>query len=143
MTLGRHQKFCIDANGPALHSGSARAKQAKVEAGSFIRHCEERSDDAIHACGNKAGLLRCARNDGEACHRERRKRLACQYRPVDYSKNNLFSMSCRVPSLLSSNRDHALSLTSRGVRPYRRRKRRLKYDRSPNPQSYAIVLMAR
>src|SRR5262245_55250592 len=33
---------------------------------SIRRHCEERSDEAIQlsCCGNKAGLLRFARNDG-------------------------------------------------------------------------------
>src|ERR1700712_4778583 len=29
-----------------------------------IRHCEERSDEAIQSCFTVSGLLRCARNDG-------------------------------------------------------------------------------
>src|SRR3954452_12721625 len=29
-----------------------------------LRHCEERSEEAIQLCGSQAGLLRCARNDG-------------------------------------------------------------------------------
>ncbi|TKW73439.1 MAG: hypothetical protein DI543_26745 [Bradyrhizobium icense] len=33
---------------------------------SIHRHCEERGDEAIQlSCCSKAGLLRCARNDGK------------------------------------------------------------------------------
>ena len=32
--------------------------------GSYPRHCEERSDEAIQQAGVQSGLLRFARNDG-------------------------------------------------------------------------------
>src|SRR3954468_238093 len=45
----------------AMTAGSAHSAAISYTA---LRHCEERSDEAIQLCGSQAGLLRCARNDG-------------------------------------------------------------------------------
>src|ERR1700716_4222519 len=49
-----------------LRAGRSRAcaHQEVFNDQQIVRHCEERSDYAIQLCCDKAGLLRCARNDG-------------------------------------------------------------------------------
>jgi hypothetical protein len=51
----------------------------------YRRHCEERSDEAIHRTARKNGLLRCARNDvvgvGVMAEQKREARLSRFSRP--------------------------------------------------------------
>src|SRR5467141_3941149 len=49
----------------ACHRARVRATRWLAMTERFLRHCEERSDEAIHSF-LWHGLLRCARNDGEA-----------------------------------------------------------------------------
>src|SRR5712671_3246251 len=49
----------------ACHRERIRATRWLAMTERFLRHCEERSDEAIHSF-LWHGLLRCARNDGEA-----------------------------------------------------------------------------
>src|SRR3954452_321035 len=58
----RNTKKALRTGGrPYMTAKSAHSWSSSYNA---LRHCEERSDEAIQLCGSQAGLLRCARNDG-------------------------------------------------------------------------------
>jgi hypothetical protein len=48
---------------PGRHCGDMVTEEEIFNAEFGIRHCEERSDEAIQGCPYRPGLLRSARND--------------------------------------------------------------------------------
>jgi hypothetical protein len=52
-----------------------------------IRHCEERSDEAIQPRAGGPGLLRFARNDEEGALKQKRPAVICDGRPLITQRN--------------------------------------------------------
>ncbi len=67
--LSRHRKAVrggkrVHAPGCSIPRSRWMRARWRSSASHIARHCEERSDEAIHTCFAADGLLRCARNDG-------------------------------------------------------------------------------